>query len=132
MPFSFCAGNTCPIMKDYIKFLGGFIMLKEKYENAKKFMKDHKAEFIAGGLVIGGLMLRQYDKKTIEKHLIDILGLMKKAGDIEDKIVDAVVLHDKELTLINELLGEQGKLNKVNIEVVEKITENIVELKDNK
>ena len=107
-------------------------MLKEKYENAKKFMKDHKAEFIAGGLVIGGLMLRQYDKKTIEKHLIDILGLMEKAGNIEDKLVDAVVLHDKELTLINELLGEQGKLNKVNIEVVEKITENIVELKDNK
>ena len=68
----------------------------------------------------------------MEKHLIDILGLIEKAGDIEDKIVDTVVLHDKELTLINELLGEQGKLNKVNIEVVGKITENIRELKDNK
>lgn len=107
-------------------------MLKEKYENAKKFMKDHKAEFIAGGLVIGGLMLRQYDKKTIEKHLVDIIGLIDKADDNTKKLVDAVVLHDDELTLINELLEKQGILNKVNIEVVEKITENIVELTNNK
>ena len=104
-------------------------MLKEKYENAKKFMKDHKAEFIAGGLVIGGLILRQYDKKTIEKHLVDIIGLIDKADDNTKKLVDAVVLHDEELTLIHELLGEQGKLNKVNIEVVEKLIKNIVELK---
>ena len=46
----FCAFYTCPIMKD--KLLGGITMLREKYENCKNFMKEHKSEIITGAVCV--------------------------------------------------------------------------------
>ena len=107
-------------------------MLKEKCENVKRFVKDHKAEFIAGGLVIGGLIIRQHDLKTINKNFIDTIKLVDKEGDCIEKLTDIVMAHDtllkltdEELTVIGKIIDAQGGLN-------ETITDAIMKLKNNK
>lgn len=107
-------------------------MLKEKYQNVKGFVKEHKAEIIGGTIVIGGLVLRYYDRKETMKHLIDIVNLIDKTGDVQDKIVDVIGAHDKELKLINEVFDAQGKLNDTSTNAIKVLAKNVVELKNNK
>lgn len=103
-------------------------MLKEKYENAKRFVKEHKAEFIAGGLVIGGLIIRHHDLKTTEKHFIDILELMNREGECVDKLTDIVMQHNElikltvdEIEAITKVIGKQVELDKGIIEDIIKL-----------
>ena len=107
-------------------------MLKEKYENVKQFVKEHKVEFIAGGLVIGGLIIRNHDLKTTNGHLFDILKLIEKDGECLDKLTDVVIKHDtllkltdEELTMIGKVINAQGSLN-------ETVANTLVKLKNNK
>ena len=48
--FLFCAFYTYSIMKD--KLLGGNIMFREKYENCKKIIEEHKSEIITGTVCV--------------------------------------------------------------------------------
>lgn len=103
-------------------------MFKEKYENAKRFVKEHKAEIIAGGLVIGGLIIRHHDLKTTEKHLLDIMNLMDKEGNCVDKLIDVAEHHsellkltDEQIEGITKVLENQVKLDKVIIEDITKL-----------
>ena len=48
--FFFCAFYTYPFMKDIL--LGGITMLREKYENCKNFVKEHKSEIITGTVCV--------------------------------------------------------------------------------
>lgn len=106
-------------------------MLKEKCENVKQFVKDHKAEFIAGGLVIGGLIIRHRDLQNINRHLFETLKLIDKDGECLEKLTDIVANHDailklndEELKMICKVIDAQGSLNGT-------VADAIMKLKDN-
>ncbi len=74
--------------------------LKEKVKSAKKFVKDHKVQFIVGGItvvaVVGGRYLikthkmRKTFKKVDEKVMKDILDAVKKPLSVGEKIAKEV------------------------------------------
>lgn len=105
-------------------------MFKERYDKMKTFVKDHKAELMVSGVVVGGLLLRKHDLKTMEKHLIDIIKLIDRDGDCIGKLTDIVEHHgtmiklnDEELRMIGKVIKAQGSLNHT-------VAEAIVELRD--
>lgn len=84
--------------------LGGNVMLKEKYENAKRFVKDHKGEIIAYGcLFVGaaatGTILGKKDGRILkmEKDIERLKTLSEFTLDCVDglnKDVEALAHHN--------------------------------------
>lgn len=65
-------------------------MFKEKYENAKKFVEEHKTEIILGAISIGTIAFLGYkystNKKEFAKAIQDNTNLMKENGALNDRV----------------------------------------------
>lgn len=81
-------------------------MLKEKFENAKQFVKDHKKEIIIGGICIAGVIIGRKLIKNFDGTLEKVTTQLPKKDSKKEKDLYTTA-YNKAVDYANEVLIPQ-------------------------